>query len=50
MGEGLSRSPLRPSDRRWMDKIHFAPRNETAVETIRLVGIYVGESNHSRVS
>ena len=31
-------------------EIHFAPLNETKVEAITFVGIYVGESNHSRVS
>ena len=28
----------------------FAPRNETKVETITFVGMYVGGSNHSRVA
>ena len=35
--------------RGWLRNL-FAPRNEIMAETITLVGIYVGESNHSRVS
>ena len=34
----------------WMDDILFAPRNETTVETVTFVGIYVGESTPSRAS
>ena len=36
--------PLKGNHKAWfircMDEIHFAPRNETVVETIRFVGIY----------
>ena len=34
----------------WLRNPLLAPRNDTRVETITLVGIYVGESNHSRDS
>ena len=53
-----SETPGAPGIYRWragpiamrMDEIQFAPRNETMVETITIVGIYVGESKRSRDS